>query len=323
MRRTGRAALALLAFLTLATPIPPGPDPGPGSGAVAGLFAERVALNPDRPGDRRLGPLRYVAGWVLTSDDRRFGSISAIHVEGGRITAAGDRGIIFRFSVPGTGPPRVGIAPLTEGPGTLADNVERDTESMAVLGGDAWLGYENSNQIWRYRRADWRAAGWAAPALMRGWPANRGAEAMVRLSDGRFLVIGEDEGPDGASPAMLFLGDPADPATRAVPARYRPPRGHRFTDAALLPNGRLLLLSRGFTLSGGWSAALLTAALPARPGEIIQTFAVATLSSPLTVDNMEALGVTREHGRTIVWIASDDNLNPVQRTLLLKFEVAE
>jgi hypothetical protein len=34
---------------------------------------------------------------------------------------------------------------------------------------------------------------------------------------------------------------------------------------------------------------------------------------------MEALSVTRELGRTIVWIASDDNFSPLQRTLLLKF----
>ena len=44
----------------------------------------------------------------------------------------------------------------------------------------------------------------------------------------------------------------------------------------------------------------------------------------LPVDNMEALSVTREGDRTIVWIASDDNFNPLlQRTLLMKFALAE
>jgi hypothetical protein len=38
---------------------------------------------------------------------------------------------------------------------------------------------------------------------------------------------------------------------------------------------------------------------------------------------MEGLAVTQEGGRTIVWLASDDNLLPLQRTLLLKFEWAE
>ena len=47
------------------------------------------------------------------------------------------------------------------------------------------------------------------------------------------------------------------------------------------------------------------------------------LQPPLTVDNMEALSVTVENGRTIVWIASDDNFFPLQRTLLLKFALVE
>jgi hypothetical protein len=38
---------------------------------------------------------------------------------------------------------------------------------------------------------------------------------------------------------------------------------------------------------------------------------------------MEALSVDSENGRTILWIASDDNFNPLQRTLLLKFALAD
>ena len=49
---------------------------------------------------------------------------------------------------------------------------------------------------------------------------------------------------------------------------------------------------------------------------------MATLESPLNVDNMEALAITIENGRTIVWIASDDDfMSIVRRTLLLKFEL--
>jgi hypothetical protein len=38
---------------------------------------------------------------------------------------------------------------------------------------------------------------------------------------------------------------------------------------------------------------------------------------------MEALAVERDGARTIIWIASDDNFNPMQRTLLMKFALAE
>jgi hypothetical protein len=323
MRRTARAGFALLAFVTLATPIPAPPAPGPGQPVAARLFARQVALNEDHPGERRLGPLTYLGGWELSSDDRRFGSISAMQVEGGWVTAAGDRGTIFRFPIPAHDQELVSVIPLTAGPGRFASNVERDSESMQIAGGHAWLAYENNNEIWRHRLADWRADAHAAPAAMHSWPANRGAEAMARLPDGRFLVIAEDVAEDQwISKALMFAGDPALALTRAVPFRVRTPEGQRITDAATLPDGRMLLLARGFTISGGWSAKLLVALLPERAGQLVEPTEVAALAAPLTVDNMEALSVTQEQGRTIVWIASDDNLIPLQRTLLMKFEWA-
>ena len=178
--------------------------------------------------------------------------------------------------------------------------------------------------VWRYRRV--RPAGAAATRAgpMRRWRSNSGAEAMVRLADGRFLVFAE-----GRSDDPGFAGCCCSTAIRPRPAparsalRYRPPVGYRITDAALLPDGRLLLLNRRFTLLDGLSARLRSPLGCASRARLIEGREIATLKAPLTVDNMEALSVTREGGRTIVWIASDDNFNPLQRTLLLKFELAE
>jgi hypothetical protein len=50
---------------------------------------------------------------------------------------------------------------------------------------------------------------------------------------------------------------------------------------------------------------------------------VAELQPPLNIDNMEGISVTREKGRTILWMISDDNRMPIERTLLLKFELVE
>jgi hypothetical protein len=157
---------------------------------------------------------------------------------------------------------------------------------------------------------------------MRKWRSNRGSEAMVRLPGGRFLVF--SEGSEGGSPVLMFAGDPAVAGTKAMTMRYRPPDGYRITDAALLPDGRLLLLNRRVTFVEGISAKLVVAALPGPvPGATIVGEEIADLRSPLTIDNMEAMSVGREGGRTIVWLASDDNFNPLQRTLLLKFALNE
>ena len=56
---------------------------------------------------------------------------------------------------------------------------------------------------------------------------------------------------------------------------------------------------------------------------MIEPREIAHFAAPVTVDNMEALSVTREGGRTIVRLASDDNFMRWQRTLLLEFELRE
>ena len=318
-----RALLLLGSFLLLTTFVTPGPPPRLGAPGTAPLAAVRIVLDSERPEMRRVGGLLFRRGWSLSSPDRRFGGISAIHVERGRAMAISDDGYVLRFALPGAGPGTVAIAPLRDGPGDRDSKLDRDTEAMLVDGASVWVGYERHNMIWRHRRGDLKALGSAQPAAMRRWRRNSGAEAMARLADGRFLVLGEGGG--GAfSPAVLFDGDPASPATAAAALRIRCPPGYRVTDAAALPDGRLLVLFRRFDWRTGFSARLAladTGALGA--GATIEPRLLARLEPPLAVDNMEALSVAREGGRTIVRIASDDNFMRWQRTLLLEFELAQ
>jgi hypothetical protein len=324
--RPKRAAFLLVAFAALATivrPPPPPPPPGPGEAA---LRFEAVALDERDSGRRRLGALLFLEGWQISSDSPRFGGISALHVEGGEAIALSDAGTLLRFALPrAAGPGRVRLVPLPDGPGPATRKSNRDTESFWLDGRWLWVGFEKHNMVWRYRRADLRASAAARPEPMRRWRGNAGPEAMVRLADGRFLLFGEgmnDNRPD--SDAVLFDGDPAEPGTPAAALRFRRVPGYRVTDAALLPDGRLLILSRRFAWLEGLSA-VLSVADPRglRAGATIAGREIARLQPPLTVDNMEALSVTVENGRTIVWLASDDNFFPLQRTLLLKFELVE
>ena len=49
---------------------------------------------------------------------------------------------------------------------------------------------------------------------------------------------------------------------------------------------------------------------------------LARLAPPYTVDNFEGLAVFPDkRGGTIIYILSDDNFNPLQRTLLLQFRL--
>jgi hypothetical protein len=314
-----RLLFGALALLLLATFSPLGtyrPEPPP---AVTWVSFAPVPLDAGDPTRIQLGRLRFLGGWSLTSNDPRFGGLSSLHIEAGEALAFSDAGWMTRFPLPGrTSTARGEIRALADGPGAPGRKKDRDIESMAVEGNQVWLGFEHANAVWRYDRPSWRSETGAAPALMRSWPANRGPEALVRLADGRFLVFAEGRGHGG--PLLLFQGDPAVPGTRVLPLFYRPPDGYRATDATQLPDGRLLVLNRRFRLLEGVSAKLIVVNLgsPA-PGAVLQGSEIADLHRPVTVDNMEGLSVTEEGGRTIVWLTSDDNYSPLQRTLLLKF----
>jgi hypothetical protein len=105
---------------------------------------------------------------------------------------------------------------------------------------------------------------------------------------------------------------------------YRRVPGYRVSDAAILPDGRLLLLNRRFEWLEGFSLVVTIADAGAlSEGSVIEAHEIARLEPPLTIDNMEGASVTVENGRTIVWLVSDDNFFPLQRTLLLKFALAE
>jgi hypothetical protein len=282
-------------------------------------------LDKDDPTKRTIGALDYLGGWSIRSNDPRFGGISAMHVENDEIVALSDAGSVIRFSVPGRGTQTADIFPLPAGPGSSSNKGDRDVEAMTAHKGKYWLAFEGANEVWRYSSVNWKSKASAAPTAMKHWPMNAGSEAMLRLKDGRFVLFREEKArPDETIKALLFEGDPAIAGTKFKPIRYRPPNGYRITDAATLPDGRLLFLNRRFGLPNFFTAKLTLAPKPpAGAIKLLSGEEIAHFQLPLPVDNMEALSVTRENGRTILWLASDDNLNPIQRTILLKLALRE
>ncbi|MGQ0558589.1 MAG: esterase-like activity of phytase family protein [Sphingosinicella sp.] len=319
----GLRILALLLILgLLTTPVRPGPTRLDSGSVVSTVSAEPVLLDESNPGRRQVGPLRFVRGWNLDSPERRFGGLSAIQVEGDAVIAVSDAGSLLHFPLPR----RAGRYPLQLQPllPAVRSKAQQDSEALAVAGNEAWVAFERMNGIARFDRARWQLRAVARPPAMRQWRGNNGAEALVRLPDGRFLVFAELRSGTRFSRVLLFHGDPARPGTRVTNLRFRRPRGFQVSDAALLPDGRLLVLCRRFRLLEGFSASLTIARLPAvRERAVIQGREIARFEAPLIVDNFEGVSVAREGGRTLVRLASDDNFMTMQRTLLLEFELVE
>ncbi|HET8613565.1 MAG TPA: esterase-like activity of phytase family protein [Sphingomonas sp.] len=310
--------LALLAAL-----IALAPTPLVLAGRHPTVIAKPVPLDPADPGRLDLGRLTYLGGWVLRGGDRRFGGVSSMTFQGDRLVMLSDGGVVTSFRFKGSGPVAdYAMSELPDGPGDGSRKVDRDSESSTYdpVSGHVWAGFETTNQIWRYTSGFAKADGHAAPAAMADWPGNEGAEAMARLRDGRFLVFAETKKrEDGSHFALLFPGDPTEGA-KPVVFGYRGPKGFAVTDAAQLPDGRVMLLHRRFSITAGFAAALtIIDPNQIRPGEDVTGEPVARLAPPLTVDNMEALAISQSGGRIIVWIASDDNYFVAERTLLLAF----
>ncbi len=156
----------------------------------------------------------------------------------------------------------------------------------------------------------------------------------MRLTDGRFVTISETshvpprywQGGDRARlrtrEALIFPRDPTDPGARPRRFAYRPYGHYDPADAAELPNGDLIVLERGFRLPFHWSNRLsIVRAKDVRARVLARGRLVAVLDTPLIHDNFEGVAVTREGSATMLWLVSDDNDMPIQRSLLLKFRL--
>ena len=286
-----------------------------------------LTLDPAHPGVRRVGELVFLQAWELGSGNPDFGGISALTaLLDGRFVGVSDAGTLIGFGLTSDDrTDRPFIAPLPESHGPRKTYADRDSEGISfdADSGQFWVSYEAKHAIRRFSRSFARSNGMVRPAEMQGWSANRGAETIIRLRDGRFVVIAESLDPD-THQALLFSGDPVEPGTSISKFSYRPPAGYRVTDGTMLPDGRLLILNRSIGFPKGFAAklAVLDPAV-VKSGATVAGKVIATLAVPLLVDNMEGVAITREGNDTIIWLVSDNNFNFWQRTLLMKFKLSE
>jgi hypothetical protein len=287
-----------------------------------------LQLDPAHHGPRRVGELIFLGAWELGSENENFGGISALTaLPDGRFIGVSDAGTLIGFGL--TNDQRVDrpfIAPLPGSQDAGLSYEDRDSEGIAHNPdtGQFWVSYEAHHAIRRFSRSFARSTGIIRPAAMQRWPSNVGAECLIRLQDGRFVAIPENLDKDGTHKALLFSGDPVEPGTAITEFRYRPPAGYRVTDGVQLPDGRLTILHRRIGFPDGFSAKVGLVEVvdigddtPARPKII------ATLASPLLVDNMEGMAATKRGADTILWLISDNNFSIFQRTLLMKFRLSE
>ena len=153
---------------------------------------------------------------------------------------------------------------------------------------------------------------------------NQQIEAVTLLEPNTLAVFAENpaSGEENIRGALEFYpGGPRRLMTRNFRVAPRPP--FAVTSAATAPEGDVLLLERRASLAGGVGIELRRVA----PGAIAEnTNVTADVLAELSyqdanIDNMEGLALRRgPKGETLIYMMSDDNYSPLQRTLLLMFE---
>lgn len=256
-----------------------------------------------------------VAGvWQYRADSLLFGGFSALLAAGDhQLRAFSDRGARFTLTEPDQPAPQHGLVRQLVAPADAHDLWDIEAATRDPVSRRYWLAFENRHTIHRFTIT-------SAPDGKRDlerevdWSANSGAEAMVRLSDGRFLVL-----PEGQNYGLLYPGDPVDGAQAARFTFRNPAPGFAATDVAELPDGRLLLLMRDLA----WGYPIFTSRLAIgtvpRAGGVFAPKTALQLDPAIPRENHEGLAVRpRSDGRIDVWVISDDNLSVMQRTLLAK-----
>ena len=281
---------------------------------------------------QNVGRLHYLGGLDLRSDEPAFGGLSGLSVTAdGRLTAVTDRGHWFTARIVRNRNGRLAdltdaaLGPLLDTKGRPVAGEWRDAEALERLPGGDWLvSFEGRHRVWRYAAEigglQGHPAPFPTPKGIAAAPLNGGLETLTPLPDGRIMMLAESLRRTGGSRAGWLVGD------RKIDVfGYRTARDFKPTDAALLPNGDVLVLTRYFKLLGGFKARLeRVPAAAIEAGAVLKGELLARFAPPLTVDNFEGVAVTRDtDGATLVYILSDDNFNFLQRTLLLLFRLDE
>lgn len=335
----GFPALALAVLLLVWPAATPGSKAhGPVSGPIKILFepvdlrqSKTMEGDETRSGPLRIGKLIYRGGLHLSTANHHLGGLSGLIIspDGRSLTAISDQAWWF-------------LADLTYGPdGRLNGAVNGRWIKMLGPRGEplmkrAWsdaegltagpdgkliVSFEQNHRIWVYDGADLNRPPQEIPLpdWLKSAPSNAGLEAITRRANGDLMIINEEFGKGG-----LTLGG----LRRAgvwKPFQYRLGDWFKPTAAAELPNGDVLVLERRFSVATGFDARLMRLkAAKIGPGRILKSEPVAVFQKPLQVDNLEGLSLRRDaHGRTLVYLVSDNNFFPMQRTLLLMFELRD
>ncbi len=284
-----------------------------------------------------LNGLEYVAGYHLTSDDPRFGGISGIEtLDNGSLLSITDQGDFLWIGMDEYDhlqPVSAQISAIRDTNGTPYDSKRAaDSEGLAVSNGLALVSFEQDHRIEAFDLETCGSNARASRILdldldkhgVEKISPNGGMEALALTGDGG-LILGIETLIDGASQVSISpKGKMADFKHRLNAGGNKKMTGSDFL-AQSDTEGDLYSLHRHYNPVTGTYIRLLQTHVQldendeyqlGEPKELLY------LKPPGITDNFEGITVRREENGIIrLFIVSDDNFSPKQRSLFLIFNV--
>lgn len=302
-------------------------DPLPLAWTDVAVAATPVPIN-DADLEAGTGQLVYAGGVHITSDFNRLHGLSDIKFEDAEtFWSVTDEGLLVRGRVQLDASDRlVGIEGMQVRPLVDPDNQPlipkylADAEGLALMpNGELLVSFERDHRVWRYDRE----GRWLGERVIPDFPFTEN-EGMEGISAGRavgetYIAAGENGGLWQCSvDACVVVLQPSE--TPPADAELR------VTSLTVDDGGRRFALQRAYHADRNTNTIAIAGLavghgpLNAYGGQFWSPFA--TFSAPATVDNFEGIAaVRRPDGGVRLYILSDDNFNPGQRTLLLAFDV--
>jgi hypothetical protein len=308
LRALGVAALlgaAACAAVATTIPMPAGPD------RAIRLEANRTPLG---IGGATLAPgVRYAGGLTLRGTDLH--GLSDLKIDGDRAWVVSDFGHLIRFTLGLDQTGRLVSAsdavsrPLGGPDGTMLSASDgADAEGLAILpDGRVLIAFERNHRIWSYGPgATARPVPVASPDV--DLPSNGGFEGLSAAGPNGWLVLAEGGGAWVCAAACSGLGT----------GRLTPADGYSFTGADRDPSG-----SGWFVVERLYRPPLtLRVRVRRLSAQGVLSEPLIALQPPASVDNFEGIAAVATPTGTRLYLLSDDNANPLQKTLLLAFDVA-
>ncbi|MBX7147410.1 MAG: esterase-like activity of phytase family protein, partial [Alphaproteobacteria bacterium] len=198
-----------------------------------------------------------------------------------------------------------------------------DAEAMTLSTNKSIIiAFEGKNRLWRYQNGPtpFQNVGEdiPMPKNLDGLSENHGIEAIAEYKTNYLIIMGEGNEKKKDPIPGWYQDD--DHQWQQISLKFD--EDYTVSDLTSLNTDNLLLVERKLGWFGWRIRFSLLSTKQLKPSATLDRNIISVLSLPFPTDNFEAIAAyPKTNNEFIIYLMSDDNRNPLQRTLFLQFSL--